>query len=91
MVAVLAHYETTNFRLVQIETVCRQNFKFDENIRKFSKRVENTVKEKLFVTSNFSFSHSVSKSLLSQGCQNVSLCGNGLMLRSNFSFSHSVF
>ena len=36
--------QTTNFTLVQIETVCRRkNFKFDEKIRKFSKRVENTV------------------------------------------------
>ena len=37
----LTHYQTTNFRLVQIETVCRRQF--DENIRKFDKRVENTV------------------------------------------------
>ena len=36
------------------------------------------VKEKLLVTSNFSFSHSVFKRLVSQGCQKVSLCGNGL-------------
>ena len=33
----------TNFGLVQIETVCRQHFKFYENIGKFHKRVENTV------------------------------------------------
>ena len=35
-------------------------------------------KEKLIVTSNFSFSHSVFKRLVSQGRQKVSLCGNGL-------------
>ena len=35
--------QTTNFRLVQIETVCRRLFKFNENSRKFSKWVENTV------------------------------------------------
>ena len=35
------------------------------------------VKEKLLVTSNFSFSHSVFKRLVSQGRQKVSLCGNG--------------
>ena len=35
-------------------------------------------KEKLLVTSNFSFSHSVFKRLVSQGSQKVSLCGNGL-------------
>ena len=113
------------------------NFKFDENGRKLSKRVENTVgkgeiaryeqfllfqwcfqkacfpgaskgvivwewvnpfpnmpwfllvcctsllktlweKEKLLVTSNFSFSHSVFKRLVSQECQKVSLCRKGL-------------
>ena len=35
-------------------------------------------KEKLLVTSNLSFSHSVFKRLVSQGRQKVSLCGNGL-------------
>ena len=35
------------------------------------------VKEKLLVTSNFSFSHSVFKRLASNGRQKVSLCGNG--------------
>ena len=48
------------------------NFKFDENGRKLSKQVENTI------TSNFSISHSVFKRFVSQGCQKVSLCGNGL-------------
>ena len=37
-------------------------------------------KEKLLVTSNFSFSHSVFKRLVSLGHQNVLLCGNGLTL-----------
>ena len=56
------------------------NFRFDENGRMLSKRVENTVgKEKLLVTSNFSFSYSVFKRLVSQGRQKVLLCGNGLM------------
>ena len=35
-------------------------------------------KEKLLITSNFSFSNSVFKRLVSQGRQMVSLCGNGL-------------
>ena len=35
-------------------------------------------KEKLLVMSNFSFSHSVFKRLVSQGRQKMSLCGNGL-------------
>ena len=57
------------------------NFIFDENGRKLSKKVENLwEKEKLHVTSNFSFSSSVFKSLVSMGCQKVSLCGNGLIL-----------
>ena len=32
-----------NFRLLQIEIVCRRQFQFDENGRKFSNWVENTV------------------------------------------------
>ena len=36
------------------------------------------VKEKLLVTSNFSFSHSVFQRLVSQGRPKVLLCGNGL-------------
>ena len=51
-------------------------FKFDENGRKLSKTLWE--KKKLLVTSNFSFSHSVFKRLVSQGRQKVSLCGNGL-------------
>ena len=35
-------------------------------------------KEKLLITSNFSFSHSVFKTFVSQGHQKASLCGNGL-------------
>ena len=54
------------------------NFKFDENSRKFSKWVENTV-----VTRNCSFSHSVFERLVSQTHQKVSLCGNGLSYRKN--------
>ena len=55
------------------------SFEFDENTRKFSKRVETLwVKKKLLVTSNFSFTHSVFKRLVSQRRQKVSLCGNWL-------------
>ena len=39
----LTHYQTTNFRLVQIKHSADDNFKFDENTRKLSERVENTV------------------------------------------------
>ena len=46
------------------------NFKFDENGSKLSKWVEKLwEKEKLLVTSNFSFSHSVFKRLVFQGRQ----------------------
>ena len=38
---VLTHYQTTNLRLFQTERVCRRQF--DENCRKLSKQVENTV------------------------------------------------
>ena len=47
-------------------------------------RVENIVgKRKIACTSNFSFSHYVFKRLLSQRCQKVSLCGNGLRQNAN--------
>ena len=35
--------QTANFRLLQIERACDDNFKVDENGRKFSKWIENTV------------------------------------------------
>ena len=41
----------------------------------------------MLVTSNFSISHSVFKRLVSQGRQNVSLCGNGLKNKHHASFS----
>ena len=47
------------------------NFKFDENSRKFSKRVENTVGKGEIAR------YSVFKWLVSKGCQKVSLCRNG--------------
>ena len=37
------HSKMTNLRLFQTERVCRRQFQFDENGRKFSKRIENTV------------------------------------------------
>ena len=39
----LTHYQTTNFRLFQLKEFADDNFKFDENGRKLSKQVENTV------------------------------------------------
>ena len=65
----------------ELKEFADDKFKFDENGRKLSKRV-NTLweKEKLLIMSYFSFSHSVCKRPVSQGRQKVSLCGNGLIL-----------
>ena len=77
----LTYLQTTNFRLFQTETSSLQTT--ISNLTKIAECHPNgkkTVweKEKLLITSNFSFSHSVFKRLVSQGRQNVSLCGNGL-------------
>ena len=55
------------------------NFKIDENGRKFSKRVEKTLweKEKLLVTSNFSVSHCVFERFALQTHKNQGLFGKG--------------
>ena len=55
------------------------NFEFDENGRKLFKTVEKKLweKEKLLVTSNCSFSHSVFKRLLLQTGENQGLFGKG--------------
>ena len=76
----LTHYQMTNFRLFQTERVCRRKFQI---WRKWKKVIQTGRKHcgkkgKLPVTSNFSFSHSVFKRLVSQGRQKGSLCGNGL-------------
>ena len=72
--------QKTNFRLFQTIIVCRRQF---QNWQKWQKVTpmgrKHWEKEKLLVTSNFSFSHSVFKRFVSQGCQKVSLCGNGLI------------
>ena len=39
----LIYYQTTNFRLSKLKEFADTNFKFDENGRKLSKQVENTV------------------------------------------------
>ena len=66
----LTHYKTTNFISSKLKEFADDDFKFDENGRKLSNRVGNTV-GKGDVTSNFSFSHSVFKRLVSQGRQKV--------------------
>ena len=42
-IIILTPSQTTNFRLFQLYEFTDDNFKFDENGRKFSKQVENTV------------------------------------------------
>ena len=67
------------------------NFKFDENDRKFSKRLENTEgKEKCLVTSNFSFSCSVFTRAVLQTRKNQGLFGKGLK-KDPYSQSVGVF
>ena len=76
--------QTTNFQLFQIvREFADDNFKDDENDRKFSKRgrKKNWEKEKLLDTSNFSFSRSVFKRLVLQTRKNQGLFGKGLKLR----------
>ena len=64
---------------LNLQTIIQNLMKFDENGRKFSKQVENTgKKEKLLVTSNFSYSLSVFKRLVLQTRKNQGLFGKGL-------------
>ena len=76
----------TNFRLFQTERVA-DNFEFNQNGIRFSKRVENAMgKGKLLVTSNSSFSHSVFKRLVLQTSKNQGLFGKGLTLAQMIKF-----
>ena len=54
---ILSLSQTTNLGSLKLNESADDNFKFDENDKKFSKWVENTgpEKEKLLVTSNFPF------------------------------------
>ena len=94
MVKHLTHYQTTNFRLFQTERVCRRQFQIWQKWQKVIKTGRKTLweKEKLLVTSKFSFSHSVFKRLVSQGCQKVSLSENGLRgMKTNYQQCAMVF
>ena len=63
----------------ELKEFADDNFKCNENGSKFSKKVQNILgKQKLLVTSNFSFSHSVLKSLVLQTRKNQSLLWKGL-------------
>ena len=64
---------------IHVPLTLSQDFKFDENGRKFPNWVENTeLKEKLLVTSNFPFSHSVFKRRVLQIRKNQGLFEKGL-------------
>ena len=63
------------------------NSKFDENSRKFSKLVENTVgKGEIVRYKQFLLSLSVFKRLVSQGRQKVPLCGDGFKYGDYYDF-----
>ena len=67
------------------------NLKFDENSRKFSKRVKTLwEKGKLLVTSNFCFSHSVFKRLEMQTRKIKGLFGKGLNLYKSLALSKLI-
>ena len=78
-----------SFRLVQIERVCSDKFKFDENGGVFYKRIGNTErKREILITSNFSFYYGVFKRFILQTRKNKGFFGNGLI---NFSQEHAFF
>ena len=76
----LTHYQTTNFRLFQIERLCRRQFKiwrkWQKVIQTGRKHCGKKINCSLRAISPFP---SVFKRLVSQGRQKVSLCGNGLI------------
>ena len=58
----LTLHQMTNFRLVQIESICRRKKKASLKLKFVSERVENIVeKGEMLVTSIFSFCHNVFK------------------------------
>ena len=72
--------QTTNFRLFQTEKLCRRQFQIFITIAESSPNGYKTLweKEKLLVTSSFSFSHSVFKRLVLQTRKSKGLFGKGL-------------
>ena len=71
--------KTTNFRCFETTD---NNFKFDKTGGKFSKNRKTLgEKQKLLITSNFSFSHSVFKRLLLQRSKKKGLFGNDERLK----------
>ena len=72
---------TTNFRLFQTERVCKRQFQIWWKWKKVIQMGRKLCgKRRNCIMSNFSFSHSVFKRLVSQGRQKSSLCGKALTL-----------
>ena len=79
----LTHYQTTNFRLFQIERVCRRQFQIWQKWQK----VIQTGRKHCGKRRNCSLQAiSPFPTVFSQGHQKVSLCGNGLTLSPNKSW-----
>ena len=75
----LTFSQTTNLDSSKVKEIEDDNFKFDENCRKFSKWVDTLwKKEKLLDTRNLSSFHSVCKRLVLQTCKSQGLFGIGL-------------
>ena len=72
--------QTTKFRLFQNERVCKRQFLSLMKTAEISPKGYKTLweKEKLLVTRNFSFSHSVFKRIVLQTRKNQGLFGKGL-------------
>ena len=78
----LTRSQTTSFRLFQTEKVCTadDNFKFDENARKFSKKVENTVgKGEIAHYHQFLLFPQCFQKTCTQTCEKQGFFGKGLM------------
>ena len=84
--------QATNFRLFQTERVWRRKFQIWWKWHKLLQmgRKHCGEKEKLLLTSNFSFSNSVFKSLVLQTHENQGLFGKGLTCLQNTAFENSM-
>ena len=80
MISLFTPFPTNKVTLSNSKDYADNNFKFDENGRKVSKRVENLrEKEILLVMSNFSFSHSVFLILSQTSCCFSCVCSTSIL------------
>ena len=76
------HSQTTNLDSSKPKEFADDNFKFHDNGRKFSKRVENTVgKGETARSEQFLLFPQCFQKACFPGCQKVLLCGNGLIYK----------